>query len=48
MDRTSDSLCPGCFAAKGPANPCPHCGYDVIGNPLHLIGNERLKQRHRA
>ena len=24
----SASLCPGCFADKGRANPCPHCGYD--------------------
>jgi len=21
-------LCPGCFADKGTANPCPHCGFD--------------------
>ena len=21
--------CPGCFAEKGQANPCPHCGYDA-------------------
>lgn len=23
-----ETLCPGCFADKGTANPCPHCGYD--------------------
>ena len=28
MDPTLDILCPGCFATKGQANPCPHCGYD--------------------
>ena len=28
MDPTRDALCPGCFAHKDPANPCPHCGYD--------------------
>lgn len=22
------ALCPGCFAAKGQPNPCPHCGYE--------------------
>jgi len=26
LDR--NTLCPGCLAAKGRANPCPHCGYD--------------------
>lgn len=31
MDMTSDTFCPGCFTAKGRANPCPHCGYDVFG-----------------
>jgi formylglycine-generating enzyme required for sulfatase activity len=27
-DPSPDALCPGCFAEKGGANPCPHCGYD--------------------
>ena len=28
MVQTNEALCPGCFADKGQANPCPHCGYD--------------------
>jgi serine/threonine protein kinase len=28
MNPSTDTPCPGCFAAKGEANPCPHCGYD--------------------
>ena len=27
-DLDLNTLCPGCLAAKGRANPCPHCGYD--------------------
>jgi serine/threonine protein kinase len=27
-DPVAEHLCPGCFADKGDANPCPHCGYD--------------------
>ena len=27
-DTPPDALCPGCFADKGAAHPCPHCGYD--------------------
>ncbi len=27
-DFDLNALCPGCLAAKGRANPCPHCGYD--------------------
>ena len=38
MNPTADTLCPGCFADKGRANPCPHCGYDetIEHGPLVL------------
>ena len=38
MDQTIAPLCPGCFAHKGTANPCPHCGYDETATrgPLPL------------
>jgi len=26
-DLAPERLCPGCFADKGSADPCPHCGY---------------------
>ena len=38
MVQTNEVLCPGCFADKGQANPCPHCGYDegIERSPLVL------------
>ena len=38
MDQHTDTFCPGCFADRGRANPCPHCGYDeaVERSPLVL------------
>jgi serine/threonine protein kinase len=32
-----DTLCPGCFADQGHANPCPHCGYDNCAARGHLL-----------
>lgn len=31
------ALCPGCFAQKGPANPCPSCGYDEFQSRSTLL-----------
>ncbi len=31
------NLCPGCFAGKGRANPCPHCGYDEQAGRAPLL-----------
>ncbi|MGB4335914.1 MAG: serine/threonine-protein kinase [Chromatiaceae bacterium] len=44
--RTPDTLCPGCFADKGQANPCPHCGYDEQAErgPLILPHRTRLHE----
>jgi serine/threonine protein kinase len=38
MELNIDNLCPGCFADKGAANPCPNCGCDemVERSPLVL------------
>jgi len=38
MEFSPEHLCPGCFADKGGANPCPHCGYDeqAVRGPLLL------------
>ena len=33
---TSKTLCPGCFADKGSAAVCPHCGYDE-GQPRTTV-----------
>ncbi|MGB4336039.1 MAG: serine/threonine-protein kinase [Chromatiaceae bacterium] len=46
MDSPIDVLCPGCFADKGRANPCPHCGYDEQAErgPLILPHRTRLHE----
>ena len=34
---STDTLCPGCFAPKGQANPCPNCGYDERAERSSLL-----------
>ncbi|WP_051088919.1 bifunctional serine/threonine-protein kinase/formylglycine-generating enzyme family protein [Lamprocystis purpurea] len=36
-EPNADHLCPGCFAEKGGANPCPHCGYDEQAERAPLL-----------
>ncbi|WPL17893.1 Serine/threonine-protein kinase StkP [Thiorhodovibrio winogradskyi] len=46
MDPTT--LCPGCFALIGKANPCPHCGFDknaprpVQALPVRTLLNQQF------
>jgi formylglycine-generating enzyme required for sulfatase activity/serine/threonine protein kinase len=46
-DPSPDALCPGCFAEKGGASPCPHCGYDerVARGPLLLPHRTLLQEQ---
>ncbi|WP_295440591.1 protein kinase, partial [uncultured Thiodictyon sp.] len=34
--------CPGCFAEKGRANPCPRCGYDEMAQRSPLLLPQRM------
>lgn len=48
MDQSTEPLCPGCFANKGHANPCPHCGYDeeATRDPLILPHRTELNGQY--
>ncbi|KAA6182479.1 protein kinase [Thiohalocapsa marina] len=48
MEKAPEQLCPGCFAAKGNQNPCPHCGYDEQAprGPLVLHHRELLNAQY--
>jgi hypothetical protein len=43
-------ICPGCFAAKGTARVCPHCGYDEAQrrSPLALPHRTLLHGQYRV
>ncbi|MCF8210296.1 MAG: protein kinase [Rhodoferax sp.] len=41
-----DTLCPGCFAEKGSASTCPHCGYDESQKRGPLVLPHRTLLHH--